>query len=132
MEGSTSKGENLNAIMKRNDQHDNGDGNALPRKANLSGLQKMDSIISKKFDVERMIRELKKKRIAIWNDEIKKTFSDVENNFSKEHQLIIKILRSHNWRKDIKTPQFIKNQLCKRKKRILNQAVSQRQKRRRI
>ncbi len=104
-EFSTSTGESLNRMSADTDyKNSNNDWNELTRKANESGLKKMDAIKDPQFDIDKMIRDVKNSRVPIWNDEIKKTFDDVEKKFSARNKRIIKLLRSHDWRKHTEIP----------------------------
>ncbi len=103
-EFSTSKGESLNREMEQTDKRSNNNWDELPKKATLSGLKKMDAIEHPKFDLKKMIKDIQKSRVQIWNAEIKKTFDDVEKTFSIQNKRIIKLLRGHNWREQTQIP----------------------------
>eukprot|EP01084_Bolivina_argentea_P206114 351983_1 len=107
-EFSTSKGESLNAMLADIDSRSNGDWDELSRKANLVGLKKMDSITHPKFNPKQIIKEVKRNRVLIWNEEIKQSFQEVENKFSVENKRIINILKTHNWRKYPKYPSSLR------------------------
>eukprot|EP01084_Bolivina_argentea_P281950 482519_1 len=95
-------------MMAITDKRSNNDWDELARKGTLSGLQKMDAIEHPKFDLNKMIKEIKRSRVQIWNEKIQKTFDDVEQNFSIQNKRIIKLLKAHDWRKNSQIPNQIR------------------------